>query len=87
MAGMNDWSDIEFRLFDDLAGGDPRVYGDWVTENLYDTALFNFDISKSDRSAILHSLRDRLWDEYGIDFDDQFDWEGYRAAYDESGGN
>lgn len=84
MAGMNDWSEIEFRLYDEMAGANPAVYNDRFAQALYDTALFNWDVSREDRAAVLHGLRDHLWNEYGIDFDDQFDWEGYRAAYDEA---
>ena len=83
MAGINEWtSNVEFRLFDEMAGHDPAMYSDPWVQNLYDAALFEHDISTADRSAILTSLRDYMWDEYGVDFDDVFDWEGFREAYD-----
>lgn len=82
MAGLNDWGDIEFNLFENMAGYDDRMYSDWRVQNLYDAALFDYDVSSSDRTAILNTLRDYMWDEYGVDFDDVFDWEGFREAYD-----
>lgn len=83
MAGLNEWSSgIEFRLFAEMAGHDTRMYNDPWIQNLYDASLFEHDVSSSDRSAILNSLRDYMWDHYGVDFDDVFDWEGFREAYD-----
>lgn len=83
MAGLNEWSSrIEFRLFEDMAGHDPRMYSDTFVQNLYDAALFRHDVSTSDRADILNALRDYMEDEYGVDFDDVFDWEGFREAYD-----
>lgn len=82
MAGMNEWTSIhEFRLFDDMAGHDSRMFNDPWVQNLYDAALFDYDISKNDRAAVMTALRDYMMDEYGVDFDDAFDWEGFRAAY------
>lgn len=82
MAGMNEWGDIEFNLFEDMAGTNPAMYSDPWVQNLYDAALFEHDVSSTDRTAILNTLRDYMWDEYGMDFDDVFDWEGFREAYD-----
>ena len=83
MAGINEWSSLtEFRLFDDLVGPHQRMFNDPMMQNLYDAALFDYDISKQDRSGFLRSLRDYMWDEYGVDFDDAFDWESFREAYD-----
>jgi hypothetical protein len=83
VAGINEWSSgVEFRLFEDMASHDQRMYSDPWVQNLYDAALFDYDVSTEDRSAILSRLRDYMWDEYGVDFDDVFDWEGFREAYD-----
>lgn len=82
MAGMDDWSEIEFQLFDNMAGHNEAMYEDRWIQTLYDAALFEHDVSSADRTAILGSLRDYMWDEYGMDFDDVFDWDGFREAYD-----
>jgi hypothetical protein len=85
MPGMNDWSYVEFGLFDSMASGNMPLYNDPYAQNLYDAALFDHDISSGDRAIVLDSLRDYMWDEYGVDFDDVFDWGGYREAYDNAG--
>lgn len=82
MNGMNDWSSVEFSLYDTAVGNNPGAFEDTFTQALYDTALFNFDIDANERAIVLDALRDRMWDEYGVDFDDVFDWEAYREAYD-----
>lgn len=85
MAGINEWTSItEFQLFDDLAGHDRRMFNDPFVQNLYDVALFDYDVSKDDRAAVLRTLGEYLRDEYGVDFDDAFDWEGFRAQYDQA---
>jgi hypothetical protein len=85
MAGINEWTSItEFQLFDDLAGHDSRMFNDPWVQNLYDAALFDYDISRDDRAAIMTTLRDYMRDEYGVDFDDAFDWEGFRSQYDQA---
>lgn len=82
--GPDDWSEIEFRLYSELTDYDSRLANDGITQALYDTGLFNWDIDPETRAQIRETLRDRLWDDYGIDFDDVFDWEAYRASYDEA---
>lgn len=82
MASMDEWSEVEFQLFDSMASANPDLYNDQWIQTLYDAALFEHDISSSDRAAIMESLRDYMWDEYGLDFDDVFDWEAFREAYD-----
>lgn len=83
MAGINEWSsDIELRLFENIADQTPGLYADTFIQNLYDAALFNYDIDTAERKIILEAMRDRMWDEYGVDFDNVFDWEAFREAYD-----
>lgn len=77
------WNYIETYLYDDMGSTLPQSFmDDRMTQALYDTALFNYDISPGDRAAVMDALKDRLWDEYGVDFDDVFDWDNYREAYD-----
>jgi len=85
MAGMNEWGYIEFSLYEGMANDFQPLYNDTMAQNLFDAALFDHDISRGDRAAIMDSLRDYMWEEYGIDFDDVFDWEAYREAYDNAG--
>lgn len=82
-----DWSEKETQLFQPLLeeGGTPLEH-DRLAQALYDEAMFNPDLSAEDRFDILETLRDHLWDEYGIDFDDVFDWEDWRSTYDSFAG-
>lgn len=82
MADIYEWSNVEFQLYNNALGHTPDAFDDRFTQTLYDTALFNWDISPNERAAVLDALRDRMWDQYGLDFDDVFDWESYREAYD-----
>jgi hypothetical protein len=76
------WSNYEINLFDDMTSHNSRMADDEMLQNLYDAALFNHDVSKSDRAVVLNFMRDYMWDNYGMDFDQAFDWDGFREAYD-----
>lgn len=82
----DEWGRNESRLFEEFVGSDSVMENDRLLQALYDEALFNFDLSNEDRAAIMETMRDYVWDEYGIDFDDVFDWEAYREAYDSVAG-
>ena len=80
----SEWGETESRLYEELISetGESALADDRIFQALYDEAMFNFDLSHQDRVDILDTMRDYAWDEYGIDFDDVFDWEAYREAYD-----
>lgn len=78
----SEWGETEAVLFEKFLEADSALEHDRLAQALYDEAFFNFDLSPEDRHDIMETLKDHLWDEYGIDFDDVFDWEGYRDAYD-----
>lgn len=83
MAGSDSWDAAETSLFEDMIShGPPEMADDDFLELLYDTALFQTDLNPSDRDAVTDELYNYLWDEYGLDFDEVFDWEGYREWYD-----
>ena len=77
-----DWYGPEADLFDDLINGDPVLGDDHKLQLLYDLALFDSDIRPEERDAVYETLQEYLWEEYGIDFDDEFDWDGYRDWYE-----
>lgn len=62
-----DLSDI---LFGNDFETDPRA------QELFSEAFFH------ENAEAYQDLVDYLWDEYGIDFEDAFDWEDFRAWYD-----
>jgi hypothetical protein len=77
----NDWSSYEKDLWGGTFGN--QVEQDRVAQALFNEGYFNFDITSDQISAIRNALDDYLLDTYGIDFDEQFDWEAYREAYGE----
>lgn len=77
-----EWDNGEFELYSDLVGGEPEIGLDAELQDLFDAALFDLDLSPEERADAYDDLIDYLWDEYGIDFDADFDWEGYREWYD-----
>lgn len=82
----SEWSDTEAELFQPLVSeSEGALANDRLAQALYDEAMFNMDLSRDDRFDIMETLRDYLWEEYEIDFDDIFDWEGWREVYDTAG--
>lgn len=75
------WGRNEFRLFDEMPISN-EAFNDGFVQNLYDMALFNSDLSTEEHAYAMDSLKEYLWDEYGVDFDDVFDWEDYREHYE-----
>lgn len=78
----SDWYGAEKDLYDDLINGDPVLGEDRTLQLLFDVALFDADIRPEEREAVMDELVDYLWEEYGLDFDDVFDWDGYREWYE-----
>lgn len=76
------WSDEQADLYDSLLGGNGAIAGDQQLQFLYQEALYDMELSPMDREIVLEMLEDYLWSEYGIDFDDVFDWDGYREWYE-----
>lgn len=65
----------------DLIGfvDDPR---DYTAHELFWEVMYNEEMSQSEREALFEELRDYINDEYGIWFDDVWDWEAFREWYD-----
>lgn len=77
-----EWNDTEINLFDDLVGGDAFIGDDPQLQEWFDTAMFNSDVSPEEREQAYQHMVEYLWDEYDIDFDQEFDWEDFREWYD-----
>lgn len=75
-----EFGQLEDYLWDDAFG---ETFSDPVAEALFHEAYFVRDSSFSpeELGAIRDSLTEYLRDEYGIDFDDVFDWDAWREAY------
>ena len=76
------WNETESELYFNMVGDDVDLANDRTLQFLYDGALFNEDLNPEDRAAFYWALEEYLWDEYGMDMDDYFDWESYREWYE-----
>lgn len=79
----NDWSNSERDMWQD-AFEPIGAFDDRVAQALFNEGYFNFDIDSSDRMAIREALDDYMMSEYGVDFNEIFDWEAWREAYGEA---
>lgn len=80
----DEWYQAESILFDMMVGGDSAMGQDSYLQGLFDTAMFDPDATHEQREEAYDALIDYMWDTYGIDFEDVFDWEDYREWYDAS---
>lgn len=55
---------------------------DFYLQDLFDTAMFDPDATHAERTEAYDILVDYMWDEYGIDFEETFDWVDYKEWYD-----
>lgn len=78
----NNWSETEKDLWQD-AFESVGAFDDRYAQTLFNAGYFETDYSSDERSAIRDRLSEYLMDEYGVDFDDVFDWEAWREAYGE----
>lgn len=82
------WSQSEYDMFESAALGD--AYDDRLLQTLYHEAFFNFDNSgvPFGNTTIMEAFREELRAyverEYGIDWDEHFDWDAWREAYAEA---
>lgn len=75
-----EWSERESEIWNSSFGEYDALY-DPVAQALYNEGYFNFDIDSDQRAAIRDALDEYMSQEYGIDFDDVFDWDAWRDAY------
>lgn len=82
MSFPEEWEYEERQLYEDLLGGERESFEDRELQDLFHDALFDLDIDREEREHAYDDLVDYLYEEYGIDFEADFDWEGYREWYD-----
>jgi hypothetical protein len=77
-----EFTQLENQLWDNAFG----EFHDPVAEALFHEAYFvrNSSFSAEELGAIRDSLQDYMRDEYGIDFNDVFDWDAWRESYSEA---
>lgn len=68
---------------EDLRG---QLGAEWAEDNwgqiLLHTALYDLDISKDLREGAYAAFDRHMLSNYGLSFDDWFDWDAYREWYD-----
>lgn len=80
MAGdIGDWSDDEMRMFEAMDLPDSAM-NDTFLHLYYDMALFSPELDHETHVLMRNGLVDYLRDEYGLDLDDAFPWDDYRAS-------
>lgn len=78
------WTGFESGIWQDAFQPFETTFFDAHAQGLFDAALFhNNEYTHEEIKAIQQELRDYLQDQYGIDFDDVFDWDAYRENYNE----
>ena len=83
----DNWSDDENALFADALGNLSDELGEQVANDewaqfLYHEAMWDFDISADYRANAYDAFVDYMESTYGIEWDEIYDWEAYREAYD-----
>src|SRR5262245_62082310 len=56
--------------------------GDVTAHELFWEVMYNDELTQSERDALYEQLQDYLYDEYGMYFDDVWDWEDFREWYE-----
>jgi len=81
---FNEWSNNEFGLFNNLPLP-PEAHDDRFLQMMFDTVLFSPGEDYTFREAVRTGLIERLFYDYGIVFEDEFDWEAYRLNGESDG--
>jgi hypothetical protein len=77
------WDDSERQIFDNLIGGsEAEFFDDSYLKIAFHEAMFDRDLAAPTRAEFRENLEAYLAREYGIDFNDAFDYEAYREWYD-----
>jgi len=75
------WDQDETELWIDLTAGTVGMERDPELQSLFDDAMFNPDLDADERAEAYEMMIDYMWEAYGLDFEDVFDWEAYREYY------
>lgn len=58
-----------------------RMENDNLLQVLYFEGLYDLDLPVEERVDLYEKLIEHMWDTYGLDWDDIFDWEAWREWY------
>lgn len=76
-----DWSNTQEHLYGDIGAHNEAIFQDELLKQAFDIGWFNMDVDHRFREAAREFVVEWLDTEYGIDFDEVFDWEAWREAY------
>jgi hypothetical protein len=57
------------------------AYGDGTAHDLFWEVMYNDELTAEQREDFYEQLSVYLYDEYGLDFEDLWDWEDFREWY------
>jgi hypothetical protein len=77
-----DWGRNESSLWQDATKSVPGMGQDRIAQMFYDAALYTRSDTPGDRADAVREFKDYVLREYGIDWDEVFDWGEYRRNYD-----
>lgn len=75
------WSRTEELLFENLGRENQNVFEDELLQQAFDLGWFDMNVSSGYREAAREFVVEWLDSEYGVQFDDVFDWQAWREAY------
>lgn len=75
------WGDVEGQLYADAMSVDMDALEDNVAQTLFHVGYFDQDVDTDTRMSARQNLSAYLEQEYGVTFEDVFDWETFRANY------
>lgn len=81
----NEWSTNEFNLFQNIQGLPPAAADDRFLQMMYDVVLFSPGEDYNFRESVRAGLIERMFYDYGVVFEDAFDWEAYRLNGESDG--
>lgn len=78
---ISQFGETEYGFWHETTKDYPEAYADVYAQNMFHEAFFDFEFENHEREAMHEILEDYFWEEYELDFDELFDWEGYREWY------
>lgn len=81
------WRPEETRLFDEAVAGVGGATGREMSQDawlgfLHHEAMWDWDIPADQREGVYSAFEDYVRETYGIEWDDYYDWQAFREAYD-----
>lgn len=75
------WSSFAEDAFERIGNENAFVFQDDLLQTAFDVGFFNMDVDSGYREAAREFVTEWLSTEYGVDFDDVFDWDDWRENY------